>query len=654
MDVDVAVREIKIQLEGSDDPHSIKFSDDIDIDDLRFLLREVIENIAEKHKVGFVAFDPRSSKPLDLDNLPVSDLETIILNPKATFTENEEFYQGKGPLNQNPLHTPTKVMAANVDQRTTSEKRPAIVGGFSKRINKQESDSIVKTHFLKRTRWSESGALVNTLPDYQYEKKQTFKDNYCETEIETRKIVFSETDTQQKAVTGASYDHQVINLEADRQNKPKKQVFSTAMAEDYSDGHLNSGKIGQTPLDGNDNKIYSFKVGNGPYTFALSGRPYSQKTPPPLYLTHEESKVLRELTKQAIFHSQEITKDGELHFTDKAYLKSQQGVTSEMLKRVAKAIFEGRSLATVTMPVRIFEPRSMTERCSDWFCFAPVYLTPASQTKDPLERIKYVTSFIVGGLYVSLTPFKPFNPILGETYQGEYPEHNIKIYTEMISHTPPMLSFYLAHPDWKAHGTFELKADMSLIHNCLTIKREGLCTVEFKDGHKIKFSYPHFRLGGVTSGERIYRYKHHIKVIDEANGLKSVIRIDPSDRPEGYDKKRKDVLSGLIYRYKAGIAKKDADDEKFKDLEQKIEEVHGQWLKHLYFGNKKWWDIDENLPVRNISSENPLPSDWRYREDLLWVKRGNKEYAEEWKVVLEERQRFERKLRETYHKKHKK
>lgn len=37
--------------------------------------------------------------------------------------------------------------------------------------------------------------------------------------------------------------------------------------------------------------------------------------------------------------------------------------------------------------------------------------------------------------------------------------------------------------------------------------------------------------------------------------------------------------------------------------------------------NKKYWDVSEDHPVRQIpdTDNRVLSSDWRFREDLLWL-----------------------------------
>jgi hypothetical protein len=49
-----------------------------------------------------------------------------------------------------------------------------------------------------------------------------------------------------------------------------------------------------------------------------------------------------------------------------------------------------------------------------------------------------------------------------------------------------------------------------------------------------------------------------------------------------------------------------------------------------------------------------MPSDWRYREDLIYLFRGDMKKADKWKIRQEVQQRFDRKNRQTIEKKRKK
>ena len=45
--------------------------------------------------------------------------------------------------------------------------------------------------------------------------------------------------------------------------------------------------------------------------------------------------------------------------------------------------------------------------------------------------------------------------------------------------------------------------------------------------------------------------------------------------------------------------------------------IGGNWLEKLLFDGQEYWNIESDLPVRHLSVNNPLPSDARYREDLI-------------------------------------
>lgn len=63
------------------------------------------------------------------------------------------------------------------------------------------------------------------------------------------------------------------------------------------------------------------------------------------------------------------------------------------------------------------------------------------QTKSPLEKIKYSTAFAVTKFHLSGAQLKPFNPILGETFQCKINE--TFLYSEQTCHHPPIMNFYV-------------------------------------------------------------------------------------------------------------------------------------------------------------------------------------------------------------------
>jgi hypothetical protein len=69
-----------------------------------------------------------------------------------------------------------------------------------------------------------------------------------------------------------------------------------------------------------------------------------------------------------------------------------------------------------------------------------------------------------------------------------------------------------------------------------------------------------------------------------------------------------------------------------------VEEITGDWTESLYFNGEQYWKLGESRPQLHIPVKHPLPSDVRYHESMVWLMRGQEEYAAAWKNELEERQ----------------
>ena len=57
-------------------------------------------------------------------------------------------------------------------------------------------------------------------------------------------------------------------------------------------------------------------------------------------------------------------------------------------------------------------------------------------------------AFVIGGLRRQTSTLKPFNPILGETYQGQY-SSGLRVFAEQISHHPPVSSWQVEDAEGK-------------------------------------------------------------------------------------------------------------------------------------------------------------------------------------------------------------
>lgn len=153
----------------------------------------------------------------------------------------------------------------------------------------------------------------------------------------------------------------------------------------------------------------------GKHSFYDRRKLYQKKSPPPKYFTDEILMKPLMTNKKEIMKGLIIGPQGGLVCVDKEAMEKQKGVLMEMFKQLTINMLKGLTISHISLPVRIFEPRSSIHRVVDSLTFAPKYLKQAAASNDHLERLKLVIAFSISAIYVCTSQYKPFNPLLGET-----------------------------------------------------------------------------------------------------------------------------------------------------------------------------------------------------------------------------------------------
>lgn len=209
-------------------------------------------------------------------------------------------------------------------------------------------------------------------------------------------------------------------------------------------------------------------------------------------------------------------------------------------------------------------------------------------------------------------------------------------------------------------GHYEFTANMGA--NTLKSGLRGPNNIKFADGQHIRFRTPDFKLGGTVMGDRTIEAHGNVYFEDLTNNVKAVVILS-TYKKSGFFKKsesgKRDEYTGVIYQCDpikdpeesakqlyGKHAIEIAELSKIKDMQRKICDIEGSWLRSLKIDGKKYWDIDSDTPERfKPVLEGAAPSDWRYREDLIWLKYNYMKIAAQWKLRMEEQQRHDRRLR---------
>ena len=368
-------------------------------------------------------------------------------------------------------------------------------------------------------------------------------------------------------------------------------------------------------------------------------------------------------TLKGIYGGIEINNKVGLVIVDPNVKKKYSGLVADIIIQLLKVPF-GHHMC---LNVKIFEPKCLEERLTNVFSYANRYLIPASDPSlSPYERFKEVITFIMSGMYIPAQQLKPFNPYLGETFQGELP-NGAKIYVEQVTHKPLCCRFYMFYKNvYKLYGYFNFSVRSEGLGSTMYVDQEGPCTVEFPQlNERITFCVPEIKIVNARNEEgRANLYSGCMVFVDIKNKYKGVIQF-------GFNKKLFHDMRGMTFKcnYPPGYKfvyetewkwGKKVNIEKEKKSPNFLDEIKGSWINNLYIGNKLHWDVKAQIPEFIKPTKTCLPSDGRFREDLCWLwksfyeaknEKERKTYeniSQDWKLLMEDFNRWDRKRRADY------
>ena len=439
--------------------------------------------------------------------------------------------------------------------------------------------------------------------------------------------------------------------------------------------------IGTFPVDGDNDDIYSKRIAVNQFSLLNQKEKYDKNRPPPTYIDYYEYEEDAKRSVQAPMRDLKVREDlNRIEWINEQTNKDNKGLKSYLVKQLAKSLFRGS--ANVSLPAYAFDPVSNVSAFMNNFRTAPYFMNKAihvSKDTDPEERIKELTAMCVSSLHQNISFKRAFNPILGETYEGYFCWENtdvlddtldfskqastnqflnmrsttmksksqpsnlknkfINIYVEQISHHPPISSFQIEHGDklYTIEGSFE--EDFKRSGNNLEFRVKGTTTVIFDDDDRYAITWP----AKILENNVYMKYDEYIRV-EQLNEpyLASMVFLGDQDDQETLG------ISGIVYYTdpESNFNPKATCPDDLDDISEIVGDIEGSWVKSLIIDGKKYWSIKKNVVSPHIPVSNPLPSDARYREDLVWLWKGSElEIAQKWKVALENAQRKDATLR---------
>ncbi|XP_028804389.1 oxysterol-binding protein-related protein 2A [Neltuma alba] len=149
----------------------------------------------------------------------------------------------------------------------------------------------------------------------------------------------------------------------------------------------------------------------------------------------------------------------------------------------------GKDLSRICLPVYFNEPISSLQKCFEDLEYS--YLLDRAyeygKSGNSLLRALNVAAFAVSGYASSEGRHcKPFNPLLGETYEADYPEKGIRFFSEKVSHHPTLIACHCEGRGWKFWGDSNIHS--KFWGRSIQLDPVGVLSVEFDDGEIFQWS----------------------------------------------------------------------------------------------------------------------------------------------------------------------
>jgi hypothetical protein len=309
----------------------------------------------------------------------------------------------------------------------------------------------------------------------------------------------------------------------------------------------------------------------------------------------------------------------------------------------------GKDLSTISMPVSANEPTSLLQRAAEQLEYSEL-LDNAACATDGVERLIYVTAFAIASLSgvraKERSIRKPFNPMLGETFELVREDKGFRFVSEKVSHRPVQLALYAESNDWAfSHSPMPSQKFWGKSSEFLT---DGKARVHLhSSGETLSWSSATSFLRNVLAGEKYVEPVGAMAVVNETTGQKAVVTF----KAKGMFAGRSEELTAQTF------------DAHGQELPLGL---HGTWVhsvqltEHGTETKKTIWSagplVDQASKhygltlfaaglneITDVERGRLPPTDSRLRSDQILLEQGNHGEAEEVKTQLEEQQRARRK-----------
>ncbi|XP_074062456.1 oxysterol-binding protein 2 isoform X1 [Macrotis lagotis] len=319
----------------------------------------------------------------------------------------------------------------------------------------------------------------------------------------------------------------------------------------------------------------------------------------------------------------------------------------------------GKELSKIPMPVNFNEPLSMLQRLTEDLEYHEL-LDKAVKCENSTEQMCFVAAFSVSSYSTTVNRIaKPFNPMLGETYElDQMEEMGLRSLCEQVSHHPPAAAHHvLSKNGWSLWQEITISSKFRGKH--LSIMPLGAIHLEFEaSGNHYIWRKSTSTVHNIIVGKLWIDQTGDIEIINHKTKDKCLLKFTPySYFSKDYNRKVTGVVTDS--KEKAHYVLSGSWDEKM-ECAKIIQSSHSSsstegkqkmvyqtlpakllWKKYPLPENaENMYYFSELALILNEPEEGVAPTDSRWRPDQRLMENGQWDEANAEKQRLEEKQRI--------------
>lgn len=306
----------------------------------------------------------------------------------------------------------------------------------------------------------------------------------------------------------------------------------------------------------------------------------------------------------------------------------------------------GKDLTRITMPVFFNEPLSFLQRLTEDLEYAKI-LNKAAACELTIERLAYVAAF-ASSVYANVPGrfWKPFNPLLGETFEFFNKAEGYVVICEQVSHHPPVSALHAESDKWVFWEEYCLDTRFRGLY--VKIVPTGTVHLRFKDDNShYSWRKPETRIHNIVIGSLWVDHDGQTEIISHNTGEKAVVHFTPYRKSHRYkvlrgEVKDKDGVDQFTLEgaWDDGLKAIPVNAGKFSELKLWATTPKPEDSPRVYGFTSFAMHLNEQ------DESVQCPTDSRKRPDQRLLEYAKVDEAASEKHRLEEKQRHARKARE--------